>query len=148
MALDGEAGLDGETFEQIIERAALKRNHHPTDCTDEVMAVAGEAGRVADLAALRVDASQPPRTAELIEGTIDGRPSGVFATSAQQIGVKLLGGERSDITPHRREDAPPGRGGAQTAAMPSTPDGVHPRLGVNGGRLRGSFGHSRPACDH
>ena len=112
MALDGEAGLDGEAFEQIIERAALKRNHHPTDRTDEVMAVAGETRRVADLAALRVDAGQPPRTTELIEGAIDGSPSGVFVISAQQIGVKLLGGERGGITRHRCEDAPPGRGGA------------------------------------
>ena len=112
MALDGEAGLDGETFEQIIKRAALERDHHPTARTDEMMAVAGETGRVANLAALRVDAGQPPRTTELIEGAIDSSPSGVFAISAQQIGVKLLGGERGGITRHRREDAPPGRGSA------------------------------------
>lgn len=61
MPLDGEVRLAAETHEKIVEDAALEGDNDAAGGADEVVEVTGEAGHIACLRRLCVNAGQPAR---------------------------------------------------------------------------------------
>ncbi len=133
MPFNGEVGLGGKAHKQLVEGAILEGDHDAAVGADEVVHVPREARRIADLAALRVDAGEPTGAAQLLKRAVDGGAARVFVASGLDVGVELLGSEGGGVAGDRREDAQAWLGDAPAAAKPSAAYGVRPRLGVDAG---------------
>src|SRR5687768_10213134 len=88
MALDGKVGLAGEAGQELVEGAALEGDDDAAARADDMVEVAGEAGHIAGLPGLCVDAGQPAGAAELLDGAIDGGATGRVDVLAE-VGVEL-----------------------------------------------------------